>query len=100
MKKIRYSFLYTTVFVCLAMIASVESYAQPISADKEITVMSTLSTNQVQQGGTVRAAIRVTIANGWHINSHTPTFDYLIGTELAFQSNQTISVLKRTISAR
>lgn len=33
-------------------------------------------------GATVRIAAQVSIEPGWHINSHTPTFDYLIPTVL------------------
>ena len=93
MKIIRCSFLYVAALFCLSLIVSVISTAQPLSADKIITVLPSFSTSQVEQDGTVRASIRVTIANGWHINSHTPTFDYLIGTEITFQPNQKISVV-------
>src|ERR1700674_2135137 len=33
-------------------------------------------------GETARVSALVSIASGWHVNSHTPTFDYLIATEL------------------
>ncbi len=36
-------------------------------------------------GGTVRVAARVEIEDRWHVNSHTPTFDYLIPTELSLE---------------
>jgi suppressor for copper-sensitivity B len=36
-------------------------------------------------GEAVRIAAVVTIEDGWHIQSHTPTFDYLIPTEIAFE---------------
>lgn len=36
-------------------------------------------------GDNVRIAAVVTIDDGWHIQSHTPSFDYLIATEIAFE---------------
>src|SRR5215207_5486017 len=33
-------------------------------------------------GSTARLAVRVTIEPGWHVNSHKPTFEYLIPTDL------------------
>jgi suppressor for copper-sensitivity B len=35
-------------------------------------------------GGEVRFAAAVTVEEGWHVNSNTPTFDYLIPTALSF----------------
>ncbi len=35
-----------------------------------------------EPGETVRIAAKVTIEDGWHVNSNTPTFDYLIPTKL------------------
>jgi thiol:disulfide interchange protein DsbD len=81
-----------TALVCFLVLASVGINAQPASSEKRVTVKSSLSTEQVQPGGTVQAVIHVAIANGWHINSHTPTFDYLIGTEIVFQPNRNIFV--------
>ncbi|MDE2688949.1 MAG: thioredoxin family protein [Acidobacteriota bacterium] len=36
-------------------------------------------------GDFVRIAAVINIEDGWHIQSHTPTFDYLIATEIAFE---------------
>jgi len=36
-------------------------------------------------GTTARLRARVTIATGWHVNSHQPTFDYLIPTALTLK---------------
>lgn len=36
-------------------------------------------------GDSVRIAAVINIEDGWHIQSHTPTFDYLIATEIAFE---------------
>lgn len=36
-------------------------------------------------GDTARIAAVITIDDGWHIQSHTPSFEYLIPTEVAFE---------------
>ncbi|MES1244365.1 MAG: thioredoxin family protein [Acidobacteriota bacterium] len=35
-----------------------------------------------EPGETARVAVKVTVEGGWHVNSNTPTFDYLIPTKL------------------
>ncbi len=37
-------------------------------------------------GDRVRIAAVITVDDGWHIQSHTPSFDYLIATEIAFKA--------------
>ncbi len=39
----------------------------------------------VAAGDTARISALVSIESGWHVNSHTPTFDYLIPTELELE---------------
>jgi suppressor for copper-sensitivity B len=39
----------------------------------------------VAAGETARISALVAIESGWHVNSHTPTFDYLIPTELELE---------------
>ncbi len=41
-----------------------------------------LSTNHIPAGSVARVAVTLTIDDTWHVNSHTPTYDYLIGTAL------------------
>ena len=49
------------------------------SASK-VKVESKLSVDKVPAGSTFKVAVILHIEDGWHINSHTPTYDYLIGT--------------------
>ncbi len=42
-----------------------------------------LDRDSYQAGSTVQAAALMTIHPDWHTNSHTPTYDYLIGTDLS-----------------
>lgn len=51
------------------------------TADK-VDVSVVLSADAVQPGGSIDAAVILDIRETWHINSHTPTYDYLIGTAL------------------
>lgn len=52
-----------------------------------------LSHKLVPAGTNLRAAIIVNITEGWHINAHRPTLDYLIGTNISIQEKQGISLL-------
>ena len=41
-----------------------------------------ISTDRVPSGSNTLIAVTLTIEDTWHVNSHSPTYDYLIGTEL------------------
>lgn len=63
----------------------------PTSASK-VKVSGKLSVDKVPAGSTFKAAVVLTIGEGWHINSHTPTYDYLIGTTLELPQREGIIV--------
>ncbi|MBI5464637.1 MAG: hypothetical protein HY966_06785, partial [Ignavibacteriales bacterium] len=65
----------------------VPAIAQPVSSANKVTAEVKLSSDVVFTGGSVRAAVVLHIQDGWHINSHKPTFDYLIGTSLQLAQN-------------
>lgn len=52
------------------------------SSESTARVASELSVNKVQTGSQLKVALLLTIEDGWHVNSHTPTEEYLIGTTL------------------
>jgi thiol:disulfide interchange protein DsbD len=52
------------------------------SSAQHVSVETKLSVDRVLPGSTFQAAVVMTIAEGWHINSNTPTYDYLIATSL------------------
>ncbi|TSA14680.1 hypothetical protein D4R75_15355, partial [bacterium] len=54
----------------------------PSSSAGKMRVESKLSFDKVAAGSEFKAAIILKIAEGWHINSNTPTYDYLIATSL------------------
>ncbi len=64
----------------------------PGSSAGKVQVQPKLSVDKVPAGTTFRAAAVLSIADGWHINSHTPTYDYLIATSLELQQREGIIV--------
>jgi thioredoxin:protein disulfide reductase len=69
--------LATTVVFTSALARQIES-----SSESKVEVSSKLSTDKAAAGSTFKVATILRITEGWHINSHTPTYDYLIGTTL------------------
>ncbi len=63
----------------------------PNSAGK-VKVEGKLSVDKVPAGSTMKAAVVLDIEEGWHINSHTPTYDYLIGTTLELPQREGVIV--------
>lgn len=55
--------------------------AQPGFQEKAAVTL-TADRTAYEPGQTARIAARVTVEDSWHINSNTPTFDYLIPTKL------------------
>ncbi len=76
--------LISILFIALALIA------QPTSAAQQVNARAILSTDKIQAGSTIQIALQLKISDDWHINSHTPTFDYLIGTTFELQSKEEI----------
>jgi thioredoxin:protein disulfide reductase len=80
-------------FFLLLIIVSLPAFilpAQSLSSGKKVNAEVILSSNKVQVGSTVQAAIRLIINKYWHVNSHHPTFDYLIGTSFDLQAREGI----------
>lgn len=74
-------------FLACFLVASPSLYGQPVSASsgKQVKAEVKISQDQVHAGSTVKVAIVLTIGEGWHINAHHPTYDYLIGTSVELQ---------------
>jgi thiol:disulfide interchange protein DsbD len=64
--------------------------AQPTSTAQQVHVRPILSADKLQVGSTFKIALQLNMSEGWHVNSHTPTFDYLIGTSFEVQSREGI----------
>jgi suppressor for copper-sensitivity B len=64
-----------------ALAFAAAAYAQPPRPEKaKLAVLA--DRTAYEAGGTARIGARVTIEKEWHVNSHKPTFDYLIPTVL------------------
>ena len=64
----------------------------PNSSAGKVQTSSALSVDKVAAGSSFKAAVILTIADGWHINSNTPTYDYLIATSLEPRQREGIIV--------
>ncbi len=54
--------------------------AQTGSSSSHMELSAKLSVDKVARGSSIQMAVILDIGTGWHVNSHTPTHDYLIGT--------------------
>ena len=79
------------VLVSIFTLASV-FLGQPSSTAQQVSVRVIPSAEKMQAGSTIQIALQLKISEGWHINSHSPTFDYLIGTTFELQSKEGIIV--------
>jgi thioredoxin:protein disulfide reductase len=60
----------------------------PSSSAGKVQTEVKLSVDKAAAGSTFKAAVVLKIAEGWHINSNTPTYDYLIATSLELQQRE------------
>lgn len=64
------------------------SYGQAGSTASHVRLESELSVDNVARGSTFQAVLKVHIADGWHVNSRTPSHDYLIGTAFTLRPKE------------
>ncbi len=62
------------------------------STASHVELITKLSVDNVAQGSNFQAVVKVHIASGWHVNSHTPTHDYLIGTSFTLNPREGIII--------
>ncbi|HLF19725.1 MAG TPA: protein-disulfide reductase DsbD domain-containing protein, partial [Bacteroidota bacterium] len=65
-----------------------ESSQLPRSSAHNVRIEHRLSVKKVAKGATFQVAVVLDIAGGWHINSHRPTSEYLIPTNLELASKE------------
>lgn len=77
-----------------ALIAVSQAPAQfaASASGAKVSAAISLSRDTVRAGSEVKAAVALAIEEGWHINSHTPTYDYLIGTSLMLEPAEGVIV--------
>lgn len=96
MHQIGSQFLRFTLFILwMASLGTRSSVAQvggPVSSAGKVQVESKLSVDKVPAGSTFKVAVILKIEEGWHINSNTPTYDYLIGTVLELQQREGVII--------
>jgi suppressor for copper-sensitivity B len=67
--------------VAIALLAAPAARAR-IAAPQQARLALAADRTAYEAGATAHLAARVTIVPGWHVNSHRPTFEYLIPTTL------------------
>ena len=87
MKSILRVLLSTLVFTTLA-----GTQPLPGSSGNRVTAQVKLSQESFQSGSVAKIAIVLSIEDGWHVNAHNPTYDYLIGTSVELQSMEGVII--------
>jgi len=64
----------------------------PSSSAELVSVETRLARTPLPVGESVRAVVVLTVQEGWHVNAHRPTYDYLIGTALDWAPASDLSV--------
>ena len=65
---------------------------QPSSSADLVSVETRLAATPVPAGQAVDGALVLDVEEGWHVNAHRPTFDYLIGTTLDWGASPDVTV--------
>ena len=55
---------------------------------EKLSVATTLAQSAVLPGSSTKAALVVTLEDGWHVNAHIPSEDYLIGTSFNLEARE------------
>jgi thiol:disulfide interchange protein len=76
---------FVALFGCLAMLSPSWSLAQGFLGEEKATLELAANRSAYEPGAVVRLAAHVRLESHWHANSNTPTFDYLIPTELSLE---------------
>lgn len=58
----------------------------PQSSAELVTVRTYLASTPIPAGQSVEAVLMLNVQDGWHVNAHRPTYDYLIGTKLRWDT--------------
>ncbi|MBI2419996.1 MAG: thioredoxin fold domain-containing protein [Ignavibacteriales bacterium] len=70
--------------VLILFVVTLPVLAQP-AAGPVVTLKSYLSFDRVNAGSEVKLAVKITVADSWHINSNKPKEDFLVPTELVIE---------------
>lgn len=78
----------------VSIFGSGQLYAQIASSAQKVHPSVELAKNVIPAGDSVDVAILLNIKEGWHVNAHEPTLDYLIGTNLVLNLQDGFSQTK------
>ncbi|MEX2117839.1 MAG: hypothetical protein WEB37_13235, partial [Bacteroidota bacterium] len=78
--------------VCLSGALAQSTPGGLSSTASKVRAAIQVSTDRVPAGSIARVGISLTIEDSWHVNSYTPTYDYLIGTGLDIEPVEGIIV--------
>ena len=67
------------------------AYGQGENHTSSVKVEGIISLDKVHPGGRFQVAILIAIPQGWHINAHVPSLDYLIPTGVRFEEKLGLS---------
>lgn len=69
----------------LSLALAASAPAQLTSSAEHVKTQTLLSVDNVHAGGTFQIAVIADLDEGWHVNAHKPTLDYLIPTALTLE---------------
>lgn len=84
-KFIAYSGLALIMALSIALVAFGQS-------DKAVTARGYLSVDGIRPGDKFKIAVALVVAEGYHINSHIPSEDFLVATEVKFDAPKGIRI--------
>ncbi|MCH8569577.1 MAG: thioredoxin family protein [Balneolales bacterium] len=90
MNKAGFRLLQFLLIMAIGLLATAESKAQMVSSLDQLDVQTALNVTQVEQGEEFRAVVELNIQYPWHVNSHTPTLEWLIPTTLEMERSEHI----------
>lgn len=79
-------FLYLVLFFVLFS----DSHAQFLSSADKVDIQTAVNRDIVIPGDEFKAVVFLNIQYPWHVNSHTPTLDWLIPTELSITRAESV----------
>jgi thiol:disulfide interchange protein DsbD len=72
---------------------SIQTLFSSLGSDSALVTLETrAASDKVHAGSSIKAAVVMQIAPGWHVNAHVPTEDYLIGTDLKLELREGIII--------
>lgn len=78
--------------VVVALAAPAGSIAQLVREERAAIEQAVVAATPLVRGSTVRAAVEVRVAPGYHVNANPPTHDWLIPVEVSISGPQGIGV--------